>query len=386
LYEDPFSRHYLKRWTIACCQPLPAIEQFRHREHRILLRRELVDYLPDGINHHRITALAALLDTADSGEALLKGLLSLSLPATFVVGMAEAVSQQHVESDGSTVAAAMEAWERQWPQGQPAELVGPSPTTVRSLATRIQHYTEARDLLVKHNLRLVYTIAGRNRKNGVAFLDLVQEGNLGLLRAAEKFRFERGYRFSTYAFNWITQGVKRYLADTTGTIRYPGHIQEQLGRLHGERGRSLARSGVPLRDTELAGALGLPIGKTRELLQLRSFNLSLSAPRFEDEPGAALLDTIAGGPFADPEDEAEHASLSRRLLGEISRLTEPEQRVVVQRWGLRKGPPLSRAEIADQMSLSCERVRQLEQSAVEKLRQNDSMRALYSDHCGRLTG
>jgi len=386
LCEDAFCRNYLMRWSMNCCQPLPAIEQFECREHRFLLRRELVDYLPGGVNSHRMSALAEQFAAGSSIEMIAGTLLELSLPATLVVGLAEAVSHRGEELAGSTVGAAIQSWERLWPPHQKPDLAAPEPTTVSCMTDQIQHYTAARDLLVKHNLRLVYTIAGRSRKKGAAFLDLVQEGNLGLLRAAEKFRFERGNRFSTYAFNWITQGVKRHLADSAGAIRFPSHIQEQLGRVHGERGRELARSGVALRDTELAAALGLPVEKTRDLLQLRSFNLSLEAPRFDDEQGATLIDTIPGGPFADPGEEAEQASLNRRILGEISRLTPTEQKVVIQRWGLRKDPPSSRAEIAEQMSVSCERVRQLEQSAVAKLRQNDAIRALYSDHYRGLAG
>ena len=381
LCADPFSRNYLMRWAKACCQPLPAIEEFSRREHRILLRRELVDYLPGGTHDRKMTGLTEKFATASSSDVILDTLLELSLPATFVVGVAEAVSQHSGELAGDTVAAALTDWERHWTPEHDAETAALRFATARSLATHIRDYTKARDLLIKHNLRLVYTIAGRSRKKGAAFLDLVQEGNLGLLRAAEKFQFERGYRFSTYAFNWITQGVKRYLADSTGDIRYPSHIQEQLGKVHGERGRKLSRSGVAPLDTELADALGLTIGKTRELLQLRGFNFSLEAPRFEDEPGTTLLDTIPGGPFADPDDEAERASLNSSLLDEISRLTPSEQKVVIQRWGLRKDPPLTRTEIAEQMSVSCERVRQLEQSAIKKLRDSEAMYALYNDHC-----
>jgi len=292
------------------------------------------------------------------------------------------VSQRYGEADGGKVAAALVAWEQYWLPQNAAGAAAMSPATVRSIAMQIRRYTAARDLLIMHNLRLVYTIAGRNRRNGAAFLDLVQEGNLGLLRAAEKFQFERGYRFSTYAFNWITQGVKRYLADSVGAIRYPTHVQEQLGRVHGERARILARSGSIVRDTELAGALGIPIARTRELLQLRSFDLSLDAPNFEDEPGSTLLDTIPGGPFADTGHEAEQASLNHRLLSEIGLWLNPtEQQVVTQRWGLTTDAPLSREEIGRQMSLSTERVRQLEQSALKKLGQSEIMRTVYRDHC-----
>ncbi len=382
LCQDPFSRTYLMRWAIQCASPLPNMEQLECREHRLLLRRELADYLPGGNSEQKVGLLAEQFASATRDDSIPGSLLELALPATLVVGMAEVVSQQGTDPEGGKVAAALAAWEEYWPSENAAGAAAPSPATVRSLATQIRRYTAARDLLILHNLRLVYAIAGRNRRNGAAFLDLVQEGNLGLLRAAEKFQFERGYRFSTYAFNWITQGVKRYLADSVGAIRYPTHVQEQLVRVHGERARLLARSGICVRDTELADVLGMPIARTRELLQLRGFDLSLDAPNFEDDPGSTLLDTIHGGPYADPGHEAEQASLNYRLLSEIGLwLNQAEQEVVTKRWGLVTDAPLSREEIARHMSLSIERVRQLEQSALRKLGQSETMRTVYKDYC-----
>jgi RNA polymerase sigma factor (sigma-70 family) len=379
LIEDPFPRHYLIRLTRNCGEPLPDIEKFKLRNHRSLLRRELANYLPGGTHAQKITALAEQFAKPYSGKVLLSSLLGLSLPASLVVGMAEVVMNQDGEKQVGRVAAALKAWEHHWPR-EYADVTAPAPATVQSLVAQIERYVSARDLLIMHNLRLVYAIAGRNRNKGVAFLDLVQEGNLGLLRAAEKYQYERGYRFSTYAFNWITQGVKRYLVETAGTIRYPTHVQEQLGKVYGEQGRLMARSGRAPGDNELAATLDLPVAKTRELLQLRNFGISLEAPRFEEDGGATLLDSMPGGPFALPGDEAEQASLNHRLLSEIRCLDLAEQQVVIQRWGLRQGSPLTRAEIADQMSVSREWVRQLEQSALKKLGQSETMHAVYKDH------
>ncbi|MFT5709658.1 MAG: RNA polymerase sigma factor (sigma-70 family) [Halioglobus sp.] len=379
LVEDPYCRHYLIRWTGSCSKPLPDIEKFKPRKHRSLLRRELTNYLPGGTSAHKITALAKQFTKPDAGGELLSCLLELSLPTSLVVGMAEAVMHRDCKKHGSKVAAALQAWEHHWPP-EYADVTAPGTATKKSLMAQINGYTSARDLLVMHNLRLVYTIAGRNRNRGAAFLDLVQEGNLGLLRAAEKFQFERGYRFSTYAFNWITQGVKRHLADAAGTIRYPTHIKEQLGKVHGERGKLLARTGRAPGDTELAGTLDLTVEKTRELLQLRNFGVSLETPKFDDDTGATLLDALPGGPFANPGDETDQASLNHRLLREIRQLDTAEQQVVVQRWGLHPGPALTRAEIADKMSISSEWVRQLEQSALNKLGQNATVQAVYNDH------
>ena len=379
MIEDPFPRHYLMRWTRSCGEPLPDKEKFGLRNHRLLLRRELTNYLPGGSHAHKITSLAEEFAKPYSAETLLNSLLELALPGSLVVGMAQALMHQGGEQHGSKVAAALQAWELHWPR-EYADVTAPAPAAVKALADQIGRYISARDLLIMHNLRLVYTIAGRNRNKGADFLGLVQEGNLGLLRAAEKYQYKRGYRFSTYAFNWINQGVKRYLADAAGTIRYPTHVQEQLGKVYREHGRLLAHSGRPPGDTELAGSLDLPVTKTRELLQLRNFGISLETRRFEEEGGATLLDSIPGGPFAHPADDAEQASLNHRLLSEIRRLDAAEQQVVIQRWGLHQAPPLTRSEIADRMSVSREWVRQLEQSALKKLGLSEMMRAVYKDH------
>jgi RNA polymerase sigma factor (sigma-70 family) len=379
LIEDPFSCHYLARWVRSCGEPLPNLEQFNPRKHRMLLRRELSDYLPGGTLAQKMTALAGQFSKPTSGKVLLNSLMELSLPSSLVVGMSEVVMHHDCEDQGSNVAVALKAWEQHWPR-EYADVTAPAAATVRSMVVQIDRYISARDLLVMHNLRLVYNIAGRNRKKGVAVLDLIQEGNLGLLRAAEKFQFERGYRFSTYAFTWITQGVKRHLGDAAGTIRYPTHVQEQLGKVHGERGRLLASSGRTPGDTELAGTLDLTVEKTRELLQLRNFGISLEAPRFGEEEGATLLDAIPGGPFASPGGETEQVSLNHRLLSEIRHLDLAEQQVVIHRWGLHQCAPLTRAEVADQMSISTEWVRQLEQSALNKLGQSDMVNTVYRDH------
>lgn len=376
LLDDPFSRHYLMRMINACSLPLPEIEQFTHRRHRLLLRRELTEHLPGGSQSRKVKRLLKQFAAPYCGDALLERLTDLSLPASLVVGISEVVMQQ---TGDSKVAEALHAWERHWPR-EYADVSSVSRDTAGALQQQISAYLSARDQLITHNLRLVYTIVGRNSNKGVPFLDLVQEGNLGLLRAAEKFEFERGYRFSTYAFNWITQGVKRSLASAAGTIRYPNHVQMQLGEVHGERNRILARSGRTPSDTELAESLDLSVDKTRELLQLRNFGVSLDTPRFDDETGSTLLDTLSDGPFGQPGDDAEQASLHDRLLEEISRLNKIEQQVVTLRWGLLQGSPLTRTEVADQLAVSKEWVRQLEMSALKKLQRSEVMQAVYRDH------
>ena len=380
LVRDRNSRRFLGRWSDMCLSGLPDIGAFDAREHQFLLRRELAQYLPGGAKAEQMVELNRSLAHDAGGRTIIPILLALELPASLVAGLAEILVCDASEVDKSGVGGALLAWMRHWTRagirGRPTE------ANRQKLKQCIRLYLEQRNALIMHNLRLVYAIAGRHRGKGLAFSDLVQEGTLGLLRAAEKFQATRGYRFSTYAYNWIQQSIRRSLTDAAGAIRYPNHVQEQLGKLYGERSRETARSGSVPNDTGLARAAGLSLQKTRELLQLRNLAISLDTPQFEDDEGTTLLDTLPGGPFEETTHDAERASLNRRLLVEIRRLDPSEQQVVISRWGLHQGPPLSRAEIADKMSVSREWVRQLERSALEKLRRSDTVNSVYRDHNG----
>ena len=230
-----------------------------------------------------------------------------------------------------------------------------------------------------HNLRLVYSIAARSRNRGVSYLDLVQEGTLGLIRAAEKFEFEKGFRFSTYCFNWITQAVRRYVGDVGSLIRFPTHVQEQMSRLYKEKAIEHARTGFEPKDEELAGRLGMDVNRTRELLQLRNMGVSLDAPRFDDGEGT-IVDNIIGDTYGGTEDSAEQISLNKFLGGVIDQLEQAERQVVTARWGLHDGPPMSRTEIADIMGVSREWVRQLERNALKKLRAKTAVQDAFEDY------
>jgi len=380
LVRDRNSRRFLGRWSNMCLSGLPDIGAFDAREHHFLLRRELAQYLPGGAKAEQMVELSRSLERDAGGRTIIPILLALELPASLVAGLGEILVCDAAEVDKSGVGGALLAWMRHWTRagvrGRPTE------ANRRHMEECIRLYLAQRNALIMHNLRLVYAIAGRHRGKGLAFTDLVQEGTLGLLRAAEKFQSTRGYRFSTYAYNWIQQSIRRSLTDAAGAIRYPNHVQEQLGKLYGERGRETARSGSAPNDSALAKAAGLSLQKTRELLQLRNLAVSLDTPQFEDDEGTTLLDTLPGGPFQETTHDAERASLNRRLLVEIRRLDPSEQQVVISRWGLHQGPPLSRAEIADKMAVSREWVRQLERSALEKLRASDTVNSVYRDHNG----
>ncbi|MGB1440071.1 MAG: sigma-70 family RNA polymerase sigma factor, partial [Luminiphilus sp.] len=179
----------------------PEIRRFSNREQHFVLRRELADYFADGKAHNTAATAARKLITLKSTKARLNQINALAFPASLTVGMAVAMLRRAGGQFPDSVADAIANWERQWQT--PISGHALDKDTMKAIRKQLRLYTEARDKLVMHNLRLVYSIAGRYKGRGVSYLDLVQEGTLGLIRAAEKFEFEKGFRFSTYCFNWI---------------------------------------------------------------------------------------------------------------------------------------------------------------------------------------
>ena len=266
LLADPEGRAFLGAWADNCMKKLPGIELFDIREHHFLLRRELAALLPGGEAAVSMSSFRSLLSDNAPAVDFADILEALPLPASLVAGMSELILHASDDPPLSGVAAALEEWTGHWHWAQcnakQVDIV--QPTRERCLIL-LREYTTARDLLMLHNLRLVYSIAGRYRGKGLAFLDLVQEGMLGLMRAAEKFQHQRGYRFSTYCFNWISQAIRRAVSENSGIIRYPAHVNEQLDKLYGQRAAGLAHSGAVPSDTQLATSLVLTTGKTRDL-------------------------------------------------------------------------------------------------------------------------
>jgi RNA polymerase sigma factor (sigma-70 family) len=357
----------------------PEVADFESRDHHFLLRRELATYLPGGAQANEAAQLAAAL-AGDDRAAAADIATEMAMPASLLVGMASVVSRHNKHPAKCRVADALQAWQ------EVAEGVGRSdklyrlePSEIAALKLSLSRFNQARDTLTLHNLRLVYSIAGKYLGKGAPYRDLIQEGTLGLIRAAEKFEAHKGYRFSTYCYNWISQAVRRYVNDGAALIRYPTHVREQVGKLYRERNALWSSTGEQPSEEELASAAGIEPEKARQLRQLRNMAVSLDQPQYEDDD-ESLLDSVPGGPFQDIAARAESASLQRCLLQEIEHLEPAEQEVVIARWGLHRGPPLSRAEVADKMRVSREWVRQLERSALEKLSRNSTVRAAARDH------
>lgn len=378
--RDPGMLGFLREWSGNSAITPMDIAYFENRDHHFILRREMAAYLPGGKRGQHMQALHSSLQRRRSQRLLRERIRDLDLPASLTVGLAVIILRRNGRRFADTVADALARWSDFWaPIAKKNAVPAIAADSARALLAELKRYSDARDTLTMHNLRLVHSIAGRYRGKGVNYLDLVQEGTLGLIRAAEKYDHRKGFRFSTYCFNWITQAIRRHVGDTGGLIRYPTHVQEQVSKLYRLRLTEQQRTGEEPGDAALAEAAGLSLEKTRDLLQLRNLGISLDAPQYDDED-STLLDTLPGGPFEASESSAETGSLHDRLLLEMESLERAEREVVVARWGLHNGPPLSRAEIADRMSVSREWVRQLERAALSKLSRNDRIRAAFSDY------
>ena len=238
---------------------------------------------------------------------------------------------------------------------------------MKALKSAVKKGERSKQRLAEANLRLVVSIAKRYVGRGMLFLDLIQEGNLGLIKAVEKFDYTKGYKFSTYATWWIRQAITRAIADQARTIRIPVHMVETINKVIRVSRQLLQELGHDPSPEEIAAEMDMPVDKVREILKIAQEPVSLETPIGEEED-SHLGDFIPDEGASEPSEAASYTLLKEQLVSVLSTLTPREEKVLKLRFGLEDGRTRTLEEVGKEFNVTRERIRQIEAKALRKLR------------------
>jgi RNA polymerase nonessential primary-like sigma factor len=239
---------------------------------------------------------------------------------------------------------------------------------------------EARQAMIEHNLRLVVSIAKHYINRGVVLLDMIEEGNIGLMRAIDKFEPERGFRFSTYATWWIRQSIERAIMNQARTVRLPVHMVRELNQILRAKYHLEAqhRDGKDASAEDIAYLVSRPVEEVQDILALSEHAPSLDAP-LDNDPQSSLIDMLPGDADETPDARAEHHEMTLLVRDWLSRLPDKQRIVVMRRFGLDNDDPATLETLAEEMGVTRERVRQIQQEALIKLKRAMAARGIVRD-------